>query len=87
MLFHEIQTKPAVLADGHEERELRLRISALLVWLAVTVFLIVAAIYTYNSGWSDGARQILNIASSIAGGGGLGIYLGERRAAKEAGVH
>ncbi|ODS35494.1 MAG: hypothetical protein A7316_07095 [Candidatus Altiarchaeales archaeon WOR_SM1_86-2] len=87
MLFHKIQTKATVAAAGVPgEMELKLRILALAGWLAATIILVMLAIYAYQSGWSEGAGQILTIASSIVGSGGLGIILGERATAKEAGL-
>lgn len=86
MLFHKIRVKSTVstmVAGVNEEKELKLRVLAFIVWLITTITLVVFAIVAYCQGWRDGAKQILTIASAVVGSGGLGIIFGERNTAKK----
>jgi hypothetical protein len=66
------------------DRELKTRVWALGIWLVATIILVLLSLQAFRMGWPDGARQILMIASSVVGSGGLGILLGERSGAEGA---
>jgi len=63
------------------DQELKTRVWALGIWLAATIILVLLSLQAFSMGWSEGARQILTIASAVVGSGGLGIVLGERMGA------
>jgi hypothetical protein len=86
MIFHTIQAKPSMLATGHRELELKTRVVIVAMWLLMTLILVALSLVAFHIGWSAGATQIVGIAAAAIGTGGLGIILGERGAAKAAGM-
>jgi len=67
-------------------KDLKFRVAVLVAVLVATIILVILAIYAHTSGWSEGATEILSIISSIVGAGWIGLFLGERGAAKQAGL-
>lgn len=73
-------------ANGKGGKDPKIRVAVLVAVLAATIILVLLAIYAYSSGWSEGATAILSIITTIVGAGWIGMFLGERSAAKEAGL-
>jgi hypothetical protein len=85
LLFHKIEREETML-QGEAETQLKLRIATVAMWLVAVVVLVLLAIYANSTGWSEGGKSILTVVATLAGGGGIGIILGERSGAKDAGA-